>query len=102
LSKPHLIYEDKIQHIDECGAEILRRMKEFFILKNTKLELNSQKLNLLSPLNILGKGYAVCSGTNGILKSVKDIKNDDNINIQFADGKAKARITEVNYEKKQL
>jgi hypothetical protein len=56
LSKPHLIYEDKIQHIDECGAEILRRMKEFFILKNTKLELNSQKLNLLSPLNILGKG----------------------------------------------
>lgn len=102
LSKPHLIYEDKIQHIDECGAEILRRMKEFFILKNTKLELNSQKLNLLSPLNILGKGYAVCSGTNGILKSIKDIKNDDNIKIQFADGKAKARITEVNYEKKQL
>lgn len=102
LSKPHLIYEDKIQYVDECGEKILRRLKELLLSKQTKLELNAQKLNLLSPLSILSKGYSVCSDSKGILKSVGRIKNDDNIGIKFADGKARAKITEVIYEEKQL
>lgn len=100
LSKPHLIYEDKIQYVDECGEKIYRSLNELILSKSKKLELNIQKLNLLSPLNLLARGYSVCFKEQTIVKSAKDIKLNDKLNIKFSDGQVKAKIIEDIYEKK--
>ncbi|MDD5020807.1 MAG: exodeoxyribonuclease VII large subunit [Endomicrobiaceae bacterium] len=100
LSKPHLIYEDSIQYVDECGEKIYKNLNELILSKSKKLELNIQKLNLLSPLNLLARGYSVCFNEKGIVKNAKNIKADDKLSIKFSDGQVKAKIIEDIYEKK--
>lgn len=100
LSKPYLIYEDRVQYIDECGEKIYKKLNELILSKSKKLELNIQKLNLLSPLNLLARGYSVCFNEKTIVKSAKNIKVDDKLSIKFSDGQVKAKIIEDIYEKK--
>ena len=51
--------------------------------------------HLLSPLNVLSKGYSLvtCEGT--VIKDTKDLKVDDSINIRFHKGNVKAVVKEI-------
>lgn len=70
--------------------------KEFnYKLNQNKALLNNyiEKLNSNSPTNILKKGYASISDENGKpIKSSKNLKTGDSININFYDGEKKAKI----------
>lgn len=54
--------------------------------KTEKLKENIAKLNTLSPLNILSRGYAIITNNNVIVKSVNDINIDDKITVKVNDG----------------
>lgn len=50
------------------------------------------KLDTLSPLKTLTRGYCIAQTENKIIKSIKDVKKDDEINLKFTDGEKQARI----------
>ena len=50
------------------------------------------KLDALSPLKTLTRGYSIVETNGKIIKSVQDVEKDDEIDIRFIDGKAKAKI----------
>ena len=60
------------------------------------LGLLSGKLDALSPLAVLSRGYAaVKTKSNEIIKSKNNIKVNDKINIKFIDGSAMCTVDEV-------
>lgn len=55
------------------------------------------KLNALSPLAVMERGYSVAKTAGGaIIKSASQIAVNDNINIEFANGSAVCNVCEVN------
>ena len=95
LSKPHLIYEDKIQYIDDLKEKIKLYMNNIIENKSHNLQLKIQKLDLLSPLKILQRGYSVCFNEQGQpIKSKKQIKVNDLINVKLSDGNIKTKVVE--------
>ncbi len=50
------------------------------------------KLDALSPLKTLTRGYCIAEHNNKIIKSVKDVKQNDQIKLRFTDGTVKANI----------
>lgn len=66
--------------------------------KNKKINHLIEKLEILNPLNALKRGYSISKKDYKCLTSVKDVKENDNINILLKDGKIKARVVEVNNE----
>lgn len=54
--------------------------------KTEKLKENIAKLNTLSPLNILSRGYAIITNNNVVIRSVNDINIDDKITVKVNDG----------------
>ena len=52
------------------------------------------KLDTMSPLKTLTRGYALVEKNDQIVKSVKQLKLDDEIQIKFFDGEKKAKILE--------
>ena len=55
------------------------------------------KLNALSPLAVMERGYSVAKTAGGaIIKSASQIAVNDNINIEFANGSAVCSVCEVN------
>ncbi len=58
------------------------------------LDANINKVESLSPMNILKNGYALVSKDNNNIKSVKQLNKDDEIILNFYDGDKKAKIME--------
>lgn len=64
--------------------------------KREKLSSLASKLDALSPLSVLGRGYGVIEGKMGIVSSAKDLSAGDEITVKMADGKAFCRVEEVS------
>ncbi|MBR3132517.1 MAG: exodeoxyribonuclease VII large subunit [Clostridia bacterium] len=50
------------------------------------------KIDMMSPLKTLSRGYCLVENENGIIKSSKKLKKDMIINIKFEDGNTDAKI----------
>ena len=64
-------------------------------LKDTKSNLakNISKLDALSPLKTLSRGYCISEKEGNVIRSVKDLDKGDNIDLKFMDGVKKAIIS---------
>ena len=93
------VFKEPMQQINEKYILIdkqVRNLKEYITnkLKSEKIkeiELIS-KLDALSPLKTVTRGYSIVQKDNGIVKSSKDLKKGDEINIRFSDGNTNAKI----------
>ena len=59
--------------------------------KNEMIKVIS-KLDTLSPLKTLTRGYSITQKEGHIIKSVNDLEKDDEIDLRFIDGNRKAKI----------
>lgn len=65
--------------------------KKEFEAKNKFIELTT-KLDSLSPLKTLTRGYCLAETNGKIIKSAKEVKQDDEIELKFYDGNKKAKV----------
>lgn len=63
--------------------------------KENKFLNASARLEALSPLSVLMRGYCVASKNGKAVKSKKDIKKDDELTLRFADGRVDISVGEV-------
>ena len=95
-------YTNPLQRIQDEYVRLDKVMKniEISIIKQEKelrvktIELIT-KIDSLSPLKILTRGYVVAEKEGNIVKSVDDINLNDDINVTFSDGKVKANVKEI-------
>ena len=50
------------------------------------------KIDTLSPMKTLSRGYSITEKDGKIIKSIKDLRKDDEIQIRFADGNVNSKI----------
>ena len=65
--------------------------KKQFETKSKFIELTT-KIDSLSPLKTLTRGYSLIEINGKIVKSQKEIKTDDEIELKFYDGTKKAKV----------
>lgn len=58
------------------------------------------KLNVLSPLAVISRGYGVAEKKGKIIKSIKDVKENDEISLLLNGGKAFCNVIEVENNEK--
>ena len=56
------------------------------------------KLELLNPLKIIGRGYSITYSNDKIVKSIKDVKVNDEIKIKVTDGFINTKVVGVKEE----
>ena len=62
------------------------------ILQKNKYINILAKLEALSPISTIKRGYAVTRLGDKVITSVKDIKKDDKLNIELADGSCDVKV----------
>ena len=76
--------------------KLIKQMENSIILKQKEAEkifqANVLKLDALSPLKTLARGYAIIQKDNAIVKTSKDLKKGEQIELRFSDGSKKAEI----------
>ncbi len=87
-SKVKDLYVELDKNIKLLEINITNRVKD---AKTKSVELIS-KLDTLSPLKTLTRGYTIASFNGKNVKSIKDIKKDDIIDLRLVDGTIQSKI----------
>ena len=86
INEQYMVIDMKVKAMQN---KIQLKLKE----ERTKFIKQVSKLDTLSPLKTLARGYSIVTdSSNKIIKSVKDLKEDQNINIRLADGEKQAKV----------
>lgn len=56
-------------------------------------------LDKLNPINILRNGYSILSTSNGVIKSIHDVKVNDDVDVTLLDGKINAKVVNIKEKK---
>jgi len=95
LKDPFWRIDQNRQRIDTLQMRLQESMTRLVADKNGILNLMTAKLNLLSPLAILGRGYSLTYDTEGnLLRSTREVEVDEQIRIRFSEGSLRCQVLE--------
>ena len=85
------------QRNDELHHRLVTAFQHKLGTKRLQLEKAAGKLDSLSPLALLSRGYAVCrnTATAAIIKSINDTKPGESVSVRVADGELLCDVKEV-------
>ena len=83
---------DNYIKLDNCIKQIENSIKVKHEKEKTKYIELIAKLDALSPLKTLYRGYSITEKNNKVIKSKEELKTNDLIEIRFVDGKKEAIV----------
>ena len=96
------VFKDPLQNVHEKYISLDMINKSLQNSINNKVQINKTKmvelitkLDSLSPLKTLTRGYSILEKDNKIVKSVKSLNINDEISIRLIDGNAKAKVIDI-------
>lgn len=88
------LYQEKAQNFNYLEEKLLADFKDLVNSKRQKFALLTQKLNSLSPLNILSRGYSLTYDKDeNIVKSVNQVEIGEEIKVILNEGSLKAKVS---------
>jgi exodeoxyribonuclease VII large subunit len=103
LAKESLTSPDQVLNQKRSEIELLQLKMRTAVdrkLENRSFGLKNAmaKLDTLSPLKVVDRGYSVVTSAGKLIKSYKQVKNGDELNIQLSQGQLIANVIEVKKE----
>lgn len=94
--------QNRRQYSDELMTKLSKELNDVLNDRKHKLQIYAERLNGMSPLNKISKGFAyVTDGNKKPLTSVSQVKADDEMSLIIKDGTIKAKVVEVFQESKE-
>ena len=118
IKNPMLLYSNKKQTLDIKCEKINNLLKNIVSINKEKLNLikhnhiiinphiiyekkkdllmtKMEKIELLNPVSILKRGYSITYKNDKIIKNIKDLKINDQINIKCSEGIVVAKVERI-------
>ena len=93
FSDPYKIINDRYLEIDKYIKDLENAIKIKQKEKQLQFTQRASKLEALSPLKTLTRGFCIAEKNKKIIKSKKDLKKDDLVNLRFVDGEKILKVT---------
>lgn len=89
-----------MQRVDELSSRIEFGLKKIIESKLSSLSGLAGRLNAVSPLNTLERGYSIAlrSSDHSVIRGIDDVSPDECLDIRLIDGTLECRVTAVKSE----
>lgn len=98
IKNPETIYEAKMQKVDILTEKLIMYMNNILDNKGYKFTSLLDKMEALSPIKTLKRGYSISRIDGKIIKDIKKIKPGEILETQLQNGNLISEIKEINYE----
>lgn len=95
LQNPKIIIENSEMYLDTLNSKINDSFKTLVTNYSSNFAMMCSRLESLSPLKVLSRGYSIVKSNENIITDKNDLSVGDKISLRFAKGTAKAEIIEV-------
>jgi len=92
FTHPETLYQKQIDHYHITMKSLVRTYQIFIKDKEQVLSRNLGKLEAVSPVATMKRGYSITKKKNKIIKSIKDVKPKDKLTIQLVDGTIESEV----------
>ena len=100
FTRPALIWEAKAQALDTANQKMTDAVEKKLQGYGSKLAILDAKLQAMSPLRILARGYTVTENADGqLLKSSAQLKTGEILVTRFKDGQVVSQVKEISQGK---
>lgn len=90
----YLIADAEIK-VDQLANQITKGLRIYVQSQDVLLQSLTKSLTLLSPTNILKRGYSITTDENGrVIRSITGVVVGDTIGVKLTDGKLTSEVTE--------
>ena len=92
FSRPEQMLDNFRIRLDEHEQDLNRAIEQAILQKRQAAASVAGKLHALNPLSILSRGYATVSKDGVSITSIKQINQNDTLDIRMADGSVRATV----------
>ena len=92
FTDPYRFINEKSIELDKCIKSLDVEIKNKYNESKSKFMQQVAKLDTLSPLKTLTRGYSITEKEGKIIKSKSELNKNDEIEIKFFDGSKKAKV----------
>ena len=91
-SSKEMIHSNQMRLSKVKSSNVFRNPQSILDEKTITLSRNIDKLKVLNPLLTIQRGYAVARSNGRVVSYAKDLNKDDEVELQFKDGKVNTRV----------
>ena len=91
-SSREMIHSNQMRLSKVKSSNVFRNPQSILDEKTITLSRNIDKLKVLNPLLTIQRGYAVARSKGKVVSYAKDLKKDDELELEFKDGKVNTRV----------
>jgi exodeoxyribonuclease VII large subunit len=95
INKPQLLINQHTQHIEHLSQNVLRQSHKFIVGKNSEMNHYVKVMKLMSPVNILKKGFAIISQGDKVLANTSAIDKKEPLQINMYKAEIEVEIKKV-------
>ena len=96
LTNPCVIIDKLYEDLERVFKTACDAVSEICADRKGELLLKSEKLNVLSPLSVISRGYSITENKGKLVKSANSISVGDLLKIRLSDGAVSARVEEIS------
>lgn len=86
LQNPMTWVDDRRMVLDHRREQLGHALQEALGADRERFARLAATLDALSPLKVLGRGYAIARGPHGVMRSVKNVGSGDQFKLKLSDG----------------
>ena len=95
LRDPLAVVRDREQAVDDCARRLARAGSSAVQLQRLRVEAAAGRLEALSPLRVLARGYSVTLREGQVLRRAADARPGDVVETRLHDGRLRSEVRDV-------
>ena len=97
MQDPKNYVQDKQMTLDFLSERLSSALERTVGEKSRRFAACASKLDALSPLKVLGRGYCIATGTDGgVVRSAGDVKRGDTLTLRLQNDQIDCKVEDVH------
>lgn len=92
LKSPERYFDIKFNELDHLSERLADKYDDILKANGSRFSSLVAKLDTLSPLSVLSRGYSIATKDNKTVSSVKEVSSGDELELIFNDGKVDVKV----------
>jgi len=93
LQDPRRLWEQRAQRVDELAARLPDALRRAVERLEMRLRVSAGKLDAISPLKVLARGYAIAESRGKIIFRASQVKKGDALRVRLSEGEINCEVT---------
>jgi len=93
LSDPRRLWEQRVQRVDELAMRLPEALRRRLETLGLRLGAAAGRLDAISPLNVLARGYAIATSKGKVLTKARQVKKGDPVTVRLSEGEIHCEVS---------